>query len=61
MNAHAHQRTKPPSQELMAILLWTARIGAVTTEALAHIQDTSVPAARARLSTATRKQLIGSF
>lgn len=58
MTRHAHQRTASPSQELMAILQWTARIGAVTAEALAHIHETSVPSARAHLSTATRKQLL---
>ena len=57
MTAHAHQRTQP-SQELMAILQWTARIGAVTAEALAHLHDTSVPSARARLRAATRRQVL---
>ena len=58
MTRHAHQRRQLPSQELMAILQWTARIGAVTAEALAHIHDTSVPSARAHLSTATQKRLL---
>jgi hypothetical protein len=58
MTRHAHQRRQLPSQELMAILQWTARIGAVTAEALAHLHDTSIPSARAHLSTATRKRLL---
>jgi hypothetical protein len=58
MTRRVHQCTQPPSQELLGILQWTALIGAVTAEALAHIHDTSVPSARARLRTATRRQLL---
>jgi hypothetical protein len=58
MIRHAHQHPQPPSQELIGILRWTARIGAVTAEALAHLHGTSVPSARAHLSAATRKQLL---
>lgn len=46
----------PPQRE--AILQWTARIGAVSAEALAHLQGTSVPSARARLSRAVRERLL---
>jgi hypothetical protein len=53
-----HQKTRACSKELMAILQWTATIGAVTAEALAHLHDTSVASARARLSVATRQQLL---
>jgi hypothetical protein len=58
MTRKAHQRIHAPSRELVRILQWTARIGAVTAEALAHLDDTSVPSARARLSLATRRQLL---
>jgi hypothetical protein len=58
MTRNARQGTDHPSQELLAILEWTARIGAVTAEALAHIHETSIPSARAHLSAATRKRLL---
>ncbi len=58
MIRETHQRTQACSKELLAILHWTARIGAVTAEALAHLDDASVPSARARLRTATRRQLL---
>jgi hypothetical protein len=57
MSRQAH-RTKVFSQELLAMLQWTARVGAVTSEALAHVQDTSVASARARLSAAARRRLL---
>jgi hypothetical protein len=41
-----------------AIVQWTARIGAVTAEALAEHLDTTLPSARARLLAAERAQLI---
>jgi hypothetical protein len=49
---------KAPSPERVAILQWTARIGAVTAEALAHRQGTSVASARARLRAAERARLL---
>lgn len=55
---HRTQAPQEPTQQQQAILQWTARIGAVTAEALAHLQDTSVSSARARLRAATRKQLL---
>jgi hypothetical protein len=54
----AHQGTRACSEELTATLQWTASVGAVTAEALAHLHDTSVASARARLSAATRLQLL---
>jgi hypothetical protein len=47
-----------PSPERAAILQWTARIGAVTAEALAHRHEISVASARARLRAAERAQLV---
>jgi hypothetical protein len=54
----AYNSVEVLSQELKAMLEWTARIGAVTAEALAHTHDTSVSSARARLGTATRRHLL---
>jgi hypothetical protein len=44
--------------ERMSVLDWTARIGAVTAEALAHRGQTTVGAARARLVAARRAGLL---
>lgn len=49
-------RTPPPERE--AIIRWTARMGAITAEALARRQGTSVPSARARLLGAERARLV---
>jgi hypothetical protein len=49
---------RPPSLELAALLRWTAGIGAVTAEALACVQEISVPSARGRLSAATQDELL---
>lgn len=49
---------KAPSPERVAILQWTARVGAVTAEALAHRQGISVPSARAMLRAAERARLL---
>jgi hypothetical protein len=53
----AHE-CKVPSPERVAILQWTARVGAVTAEALAHRQGISVASARARLRAAERARLL---
>jgi hypothetical protein len=53
----AHECTVP-SPERAAILQWTARIGAVTAEALAHRHGISVASARARLRAAERARLV---
>ena len=58
MTERVHQPSPALSFELIAILRWTARVGAVTAEALAHLQGTSVRSARARLSAAARKRLL---
>ncbi len=58
MTRQKRQRTQPLAQELVAALQWTARIGAVTAEALAHLHDTSIASARTRLSRATRERLL---
>jgi hypothetical protein len=50
------RKAQTPSPERVAILQWTTRIGAVSAEALAHLQRTSVPSARARLAGAVRAQ-----
>ncbi len=47
-----------PALELVGLLDWTARIGAITTDALAHLCDCSVASARARLGVATRRDLL---
>jgi hypothetical protein len=46
------------SRELMAILQWAASLGAVTAEALAHLQGIGVASARGRLSAATHERLL---
>jgi hypothetical protein len=47
-----------PSPERVAIMQWTARLGAVTDEALADRQGTTVASARARLLAAERAGLL---
>jgi hypothetical protein len=49
---------KPPSPERVAVLQWTARLGAVTAEALAGREGTTVASARARLGAAERGRLL---
>jgi hypothetical protein len=49
-----NDQQKAPSLERVDILQWTARIGAVTAEALAHRLGISVASARARLDAAGR-------
>jgi hypothetical protein len=51
-----HTRTLP--RELATTLRWTASVGAVTAESLAHLQDTGVASARGRLSAATHERLL---
>jgi hypothetical protein len=51
----AGDTTAPEREE---IIRWTARMGAVTAEALAHRHDTSVASARARLLAAERAGLL---
>jgi hypothetical protein len=52
------QGSRTPSPERVAILQWTARIGAVTAEALADRQGTAVALARSRLRAAERDRLL---
>jgi hypothetical protein len=52
------RKAQAPAPERVAILQWAARIGAVSAEALAHLQGTSVPSARARLNAAVRERLL---
>jgi hypothetical protein len=52
------QAEQTSSPERMAILEWTARMGAVTAEALAEHTGTTVGVARARLLAAVRKRLL---
>ena len=53
----SHER-KSPSPERVGVLQWTARVGAVTAEALAHRQGISVASARARLRAAEGARLL---
>lgn len=50
--------SQAPPPERVAILRWAARMGAVTAEALADRQATSVASARARLLAAERARLL---
>ena len=52
------QVSRTPSRERVAMLAWTARIGAVTAEALAQLEGTTVASARARLSVAVRERML---
>jgi hypothetical protein len=56
MNMTANDNIDTP--ERVALLQWTARMGAVTAEALARRQDTTQVAARARLGAAARDGLL---
>jgi hypothetical protein len=47
-----------PSPEWLALIRWTARMGAVTAEALAVSQDTTIAKARGRLRAAVRAGLL---
>ncbi len=53
--------SKTLSPERAAIVGWTARMGAVTAEALADREDTSVASARARLLAAERARLLSRW
>lgn len=55
-----HARSTPPPGRV-AIVEWTARIGAITAEALADRQGTSVASARARLLAAERARLLSRW
>jgi hypothetical protein len=52
------QARRAQQGERLAIMQWTARIGAVTAEALAYREGTSVGSARARLVAAEREGLV---
>jgi hypothetical protein len=54
------QASQTPSPERVVIMQWTARMGAITAEALADRQGTSVASARARLLAAERARLLSS-
>jgi hypothetical protein len=47
-----------PSSERAALLRWTARVGAVSADALAQLQDLSLATARARLGWLARARLL---
>jgi hypothetical protein len=46
------------STERVALLHWTARVGAVTPDALAHLQRVSLASARGRLGRLTRERML---
>jgi hypothetical protein len=52
------RESRTPSGEQVAILQWTARMGAVTAEAMAAHMGTTIGSARARLSAAERDRLV---
>ncbi len=52
------RRRRTPAPELVAILRWTASVGAITADALAHRLDVGVASAHGRLNGATRKGLL---
>jgi hypothetical protein len=54
------QAAKTPTPERAAVVEWAARMGAITAEALAHRQRSSVASARARLAGAERARLLCS-
>jgi hypothetical protein len=58
MIQRARRLARTPSPELVDILQWTARIGAVTAEGLAHLKGIGVASARGRLSVATHERLL---
>ena len=49
---------RAPSAQRFSTVRWTARMGAVTAEALADRQGTSIPSARSRLVAAEREGLV---
>jgi hypothetical protein len=53
--------SQAPSPERVAIIRWTARMGAITAEALADREGTSVASARARLLAAERARLLSRW
>jgi hypothetical protein len=53
-----HRSGEEHSSKRLAVLCWTARIGAVTAEALAERDGSSVASARARLCAAERQGLL---
>jgi hypothetical protein len=55
---HMHRSTHLPTPEQIELARWTASLGAVTAEALAHRRAVSVASARARLVAAQRAGLL---
>ncbi len=55
---HMNRSTHPPTPEQIELARWTASLGAVTAEALAHRRAVSVASARARLVAAQRAGLL---
>lgn len=51
-------RQRMLAPELVAILRWTASVGAITADALAHRLDVGVASAHGRLNSATRKAVL---
>jgi hypothetical protein len=51
-------KNSAPVRERLAILQWTARIGVVTADVLARIDDTPLASARSRLSFFARERLL---
>jgi hypothetical protein len=52
------QTNSTPSRERLSLLQWTARLGAVTAEALAHRESSTLGSARSRLLAAERDHLL---
>lgn len=55
---HMNRSTHTPTPEQIELARWTASLGAVTAEALAHRRNVSVASARARLGVARRAGLL---
>jgi len=58
MTKRTDRHVRTLSRELTTILQWTASVGAVTAESLAHLQGVGLASARGRLSAATRERLL---
>jgi hypothetical protein len=58
IDAGPHGDALSPQSPRDELLSWTARIGAITVEALACLQDTSLATASGRLAAATRAKLL---
>lgn len=52
--------SRPASREQLSLIRWTADLGAVTAEALAHREQVSLASARGRLRAATQRRLLAA-